>query len=121
MKRFLMICGALAMVLALTAGCQSDRDGGAGREEKKSSRKRAAKKSRRRDPADDMFFGVGKGAKAESFANENLNRREQELLSEELRRQDDEMRSLRQVHREMDSGRDKRKEWVYGFKPLSSN
>ena len=114
-----MICGAAALLLT-AASCRSDRNGDPQREEKKSSRKAPAKKSKRRDPADDMFLGVGKGAKAESFANDNLNRREQSLLSEEMRRQDDEMRDMRKLHREMDSGRSKRKEWVYGFKPLGS-
>ena len=119
MKRILMICAAASLLLT-AAGCRSDREGDPPREEKRNSRKAPAKKSRRRDPADDMFLGVGKGAKAESFANDNLSRREQSLLSEEMRRQDDEMRDMRKLHREMDSGRSKRKEWVYGFKPLGS-
>ena len=115
-----MICAAASLLLT-AAGCRSDREGDPPREEKKSSRRAPAKKSRRRDPADDMFLGVGKGAKAASFSNENLNSREQKLLSEEMRRQDDEMRDIRRHHRDMDSGRSKRKEWVYGFKPLGSD
>ena len=121
MKKILLIGGVLALLLTVAAGCQSDRPDGDAPAEKKSSAKAAKKKPRRRDPADDMFFGVGKGAKAESFSSDQLSPREQRLLSEELRRQDEEMSELRRRRREMDSGRSRRKEWVYGFKPLWSN
>jgi|GEM_PF-5848234 len=120
MKKLLMTGLAALLFAALATGCQSDRHAGGSGKEKKTARKAAKKRSGRRDPADDMFFGVGSGAKAESFANEGLNRREQELLSDELRRQDDEMREIRRSHRDMDAGRAKRKEWVFGFKPFGS-
>ena len=66
-----------------------------------------------------MFFGLG-GAKAESFSRYDLNSREQSLLDEELRRSDEEMEDLKRRRRNMDPNRSKRKEWVYGFKPLGS-
>ena len=120
--RFLLVAAA---VMLFTAGCESFRDGGdSGKSEKSSaekSKKSGRKKSRgKRDPRDDMFFGLD-GAKAKSFSNENLSEREQSLLNEELKRQDEEMRDMRRRHREMDSNRSQRKEWVYGFKPLGSD
>ena len=120
--RFLPVVAALML---FTFGCESFRDGGDSAKAEKSSAERSRKSGRRkprgkRDPRDDMFFGLD-GAKAKSFSNENLSDREQSLLDEELKRQDEEMRDMRRRHREMDSGRSKRKEWVYGFKPLGSD
>ena len=125
MMKMWRILTAAAALAVFAAGCETVEDGdGSAKTEKRSSaadkdsgRKSGAK--RRRDPRDDMFFGLG-GAKAESFSNQNLSPREQKLLDEELRRQDDEMREMRRRHRDMDSGRSKRQEWVYGFKPLGS-
>ena len=121
--RFLLVFAAAAILAVLAVGCESFRgddgksgDGSAKKE--KSVRKRKAKRDR--DPYNDMFFGLD-GAKAKGFANENLSPREQSLLDEELRRQDDEMRGLKRMHRDMDSNRSKRKEWVYGFKPLGGD
>ena len=119
---------AVAAVLAVfAAGCESFRDGndGGGSEKrssgrgKKSSGRRKSKRSR--DPRDDMFFGVGSGGKAESFSRDSLSPREQSLLDEELRREDEEMKELRRRRRNMDPDRSKRKEWVYGFKPLGGD
>ena len=115
-----------AALLALAAsGCESfrgdDGDGGAEKsaaKKEKSARRRRSKRDR--DPRDDMFFGLD-GAKAKGFHSDNLSEREQSLLDEELRRQDDEMRDMRRMHRRMDRDRSKRKEWVYGFKPLGSD
>ena len=127
MKIWRVLTAAVALA-AFAAGCEAfrddyDADKAKTRAEEKRKNKKSAKKRRSkrdRDPRDDMFFGLG-GAKAESFAKEGLNPGEQKLLDEELRRQDDEMRDLRRMHREMDTGRSKRKEWVYGFKPLGSD
>ena len=123
--RILTVAAARAV---LAAGCESfrddyDADKAKTRADERRKNKRSAKKGkskRSRDPRDDMFFGLG-GAKAESFAKDKLNPGEQKLFEDELRRQDEEMRDLRRMHREMDSGRSKRKEWVYGFKPLGSD
>ena len=118
--RFLLVFAAALAVLA--TGCESFRgddgkaENGSVKKKEDSPRKRKAK----RDPYNDMFFGLD-GAKAKSFSNDNLSPSEQKLLDEELRRQDDEMRGMRQMHREMDSNRSKRKEWVYGFKPLGGD
>ena len=126
MWRFLTVAVALAV---FAAGCESFRgdDEDSDKTEKRSSEKGKSRKSerkrrskRRRDPRDDMFFGLG-GAKADSFAKDNLSPREQQMLDEELRRQDEEMRDLKRRHRKMDSNRSKRKEWIYGFKPLGSD
>ena len=122
--RFLTVAAA---VLLLAAGCESFRDGGdnSGKSEKSSAAqsKRSGRKGKskgKRDPRDDMFFGLD-GAKAKSFSGDDLNERERSLLDDELKRQDDEMRDLRRRHRNMDSNRSKRKEWVYGFKPLGGD
>ena len=116
------LCAALAAVLGFgSSGCQWFRDDAPPKSKQKQKAAKAKKpnsRKKRRDPADDMFFGIGKGAQAGSFANDNLNPREQQLLSEELREQDEDMRAIRSLHRDMDSSRSKRKEWVYGFKPL---
>ena len=115
---------AIAMLLAVFAsGCESFRNGDddSGKQEKKAAKNSKRRKKRDRDPRDDMFFGVGKGAEAKSFSGDELDPRERQQLDEELRRQDDEMRDLRRRHRRMDSDRSKRKEWVYGFKPLGSD
>lgn len=115
--RYLMVAAA---ALLLTTGCESFRDGGgnSGKSEKSSAAKsRKPKRKGKRDPRDDMFFGLD-GAKAKSFSKDELNEREQSLLDEELKRQDEEMRDLKRRHRGLDSNRSKRQEWVYGFKPL---
>lgn len=127
MKIWRVLAAAVALA-AFVSGCESCRDdydadkaktrSDERRKNRKSAKKRRSKRDR--DPRDDMFFGLG-GAKAESFAKDDLTPGEQKLFDDELRRQDDEMRDLRRMHREMDSGRSKRKEWVYGFKPLGSN
>jgi hypothetical protein len=121
--RVLLIFAAAAAMAVLAVGCESFRgdDGksNSGSAKKESpARKRKAKRDR--DPYNDMFFGLD-GAKAKGFSNDNLSPREQSLLDEELRRQDDEMRGLKRMHRDMDSNRSKRKEWVYGFKPLGGD
>ena len=121
--KMLRILASAAVLAALVVGCESFRKGDDKPEKetsaksKKSDEKRKAK--RRRDPRDDMFFGLG-GAKAESFSRYDLNSREQSLLDEELRRSDEEMEDLKRRRRNMDPNRSKRKEWVYGFKPLGS-
>ena len=122
--RFLAVAAA---VLLFATGCESFRDGGenSGKSEKSSAAKskRSGRKGRpkgKRDPRDDMFFGFG-GAEAKGFSGDSLNEREKGLLDDELKRQDDEMRDLRRRHRELDSGRSKRQQWVYGFKPLGSD
>lgn len=116
--RFSLFAAAL---LLFTVGCESFRDDDGAKSEQRSAAKdkRSGRKSKKgkRDPRDDMFFGLG-GAKAESFSNDRLNEREQGLLREELDRQDEEMRDMRRMHRDLDSNRSKRQEWVYGFKPL---
>lgn len=124
MMKFLRIVMASAAIVMLAAGCESLRDGdpekkGKTAKKEKTEKKRRSdrKRKRDRDPVNDMFFGLD-GAKAEGFHSDNLSRREQSLLDEELQRQDEEMRDMKRMHREMDSGRSKRKEWVYGFKPL---
>jgi len=118
--RFLLVFAAVLAVL--TTGCESFR-GDDGKKENGSAKKKEDPPRRRkakRDPYNDMFFGLD-GARAKGFSNDNLSSREQKLLDDELRRQDDEMRGMRQMHREMDSNRSKRKEWVYGFKPLGGD
>ena len=122
MKKLRILTAAFVLA-ALVVGCESFRKGDdkpemeTSAKSKKSDEKRKAK--RRRDPRDDMFFGLG-GAKAESFSRYDLNSREQSLLDEELRRSDEEMEDLKRRRRNMDPNRSKRKEWVYGFKPLGS-
>ena len=125
--KIMRILPAAAMLAVLATGCESFRDGGEGSEKsekrasgkrKKSAERRKSKRSR--DPRDDMFFGAG-GAKAASFSRDGLSPREQSLLDEELRREDEEMKDLRRRRRNVDSDRSKRKEWVYGFKPLGSD
>ena len=123
--KLMRILTAAVMLAALAAGCESFRDGGdktekkaASKKSKKSGEKRSSK--RRRDPRDDMFFGLD-GAKAASFSRDDLPEREQSLLDEELRRQDEEMKDLKRWRRTMDPNRSKRKEWVYGFKPLGGD
>ena len=112
------LCAALAAALGLSsAGCQYFRSDDPPKKKQEKEKKQTGRK-RRRDPADDMFLGVGKGAQAGSFTDDKLNSREQRLLSDELRQQDEDMRTIRARHREMDSSRSKRKEWVWGFKPL---
>ena len=125
MKILRVLTAAVALAV-FAAGCQSFKDDDSSdKTEKKSSAKdkRSGRKSRakrKRDPRNDMFFGLD-GAKADSFSKENLSPREQEMLDEELRRQDEEMRDLKRRHRDMDSGRSDRKKWIYGFKPLGSD
>ncbi len=72
----------------------------------------------RRDPANDMFLGVGRKAETPVFSSESLDAEEQNLVRDELRRQDEEMEALRRRRREYDAGRSERQEWVYGFKPF---
>lgn len=120
--RFLMVAAAL---LLFTVGCESFRDDDGGKVEKSSAAtsKRSGRKKKnsgKRDPRDDMFFGLG-GAEARSFSSDSLSEREQGLLNDELKRQDEEMRDMRRMHRDLDSNRSKRKEWVYGFKPLGGD
>ena len=119
MTRFLRVMMIAAATAILAAGCESFRDDDPAKAEKKEKKPKADRKRRSkrdRDPRNDMFFGLD-GAKAKGFHSDNLNKREQSLLDEELKRQDEEMRDLKRMHREMDSGRTKRREWVYGFKP----
>ena len=112
------LCAALAAVLGLSsAGCQWFRGDDQPKKKQEDEKKQSARK-RRRDPASDMFFGVGSGAQAGNFTNDKLNSREQELFSEGLKEQEEDMRAIRELHRDMGSSRSKRKEWVYGFKPL---
>ena len=124
--KFWRILMAATAAAVLATGCESFRgDDDSGKTEKSAAAKkkkaeRKGKSKRKRDPRDDIFFGLD-GGKAKSFSNDNLSEREQNMLNEELKRQDEEMRDLRRRHRDMDSGRSKRKEWVYGFKPLGSD
>ncbi len=123
MKTLRLLIVAAALLLAV--GCESFRsDDGSAKSEKSSAKSgRSGRRSRnkgKRDPRDDMFFGLG-GAKAESFSNDHLSEREQTLLDGELKRQDEEMRDMRRLHRDLDTNRSKRKEWVYGFKPLGGD
>lgn len=119
--RFLLFFAA-AILAVLATGCESFRGNDGDKAEKSSAQKEKAARRRqsKRDPRDDMFFGLD-GAKAKGFHSDNLSRREQELVDGELRRQDDEMRDMRRMHRSLDRDRSKRKEWVYGFKPLGSD
>ncbi len=119
--RILPAFAVVAALAVLTVGCESFRgDDGKGDNGSAKKEKSARKRKGKRDPYNDMFFGLD-GAKAKSFANDDLSPREQSLLDEELRRQDDEMRGIKRMHRDMDSNRSKRKEWIYGFKPLGSD
>ena len=112
------LSAALASALGLaSAGCQYFRDDAPPKKKQEQPKKRSSRK-KRRDPADDMFFGVGKGAQAGDFTGDKLNGRERQLLSEERKEEEEDMRAMRELHRDMDSSRSKRKEWVYGFKPL---
>ena len=127
MMKTVRILTAAALLAVFATGCESFRDSGedSGKSEKRASGKskksaERRKSKRSRDPRDDMFFGAG-GAKAESFSRDGLNAREQRLLDEELRREDEEMKDLRRRRRSVDPNRSKRKEWVYGFKPLGSD
>jgi len=120
--KLVRIFAAFALAAVLASGCESFRDDDAsGKKEKKAAKTEKRRKKRNRDPRDDMFLGIGKGAKAESFYSDSLDPREKSLVDEELRRQDEDIRELRRRHRQMDSGRSKRKEWVYGFKPLGGD
>lgn len=112
---------AAALLLAAATGCESFRNGDRPEKEKKSKKSARGNKRSSRDPRDDMFFGIGTGAKAQGFSSNKLNSREKQLLDDEFKRQDEEMRDMRRLHREMDSDRSKRQEWVYGFKPLGSD
>ena len=112
------LCAALAAAVGLSAaGCQHFRDDAPPKKKQEQPKKQSGRK-KRRDPADDMFFGVGKGGQAGDFTSDKLNGREQQLYSERRREEEDDMRAMRELHRDMDSSRTKRKEWVYGFKPL---
>ena len=81
-------------------------------------KKNEKKEKSRRDPVDDMFFGIGKRDEAPRFSSEGLNSDERDMVEKDLRRQDEDMKALRRGHRKFDEERSKRKEWVYGFKPL---
>ena len=121
MMKFLRIVTAAVMLAAFAAGCESFKSDDSGKTEKSRKTGKSGNKSKRkRDPRDDMFFGLG-GAKAQSFSKDGLNERERSLLDEELREQDEDMRELRRQHRNLDSDRSKRKEWIYGFKPLGND
>ena len=114
---------AVSALLLLMSGCARFEEPPPKHEERSASVKRReskepkARENRRRDPVDDMFFGVGKRAEAPSFATEGLNEEERSIVDGELRRQNDEMKALRRKHRDFDSARDKRQEWIYGFRP----
>lgn len=114
--------GVVAALLLGVSGCAwFENDPPPPKNSKKTAQERKEEEIRkarraRRDPVDDMFFGIGKKSKAPTFSTDGLNEREQSIVREELRRQDDEMKALRQSHRNFDTSRDKRREWVYGFK-----
>ena len=112
---------AAALLLAAATGCESFRNGDRPEKEKKSKTSGRKDKRSRRDPRDDMFFGVGTGAKAQGFSSNRLDSREKKMLDSELKRQDEEMRDMRRLHREMNNDRSKRQEWVYGFKRLGND
>ena len=114
-----VLTAAVAAAL-LATGCESFRKGGDS-EKPPAAGSRKSKAKRRRDPRDDMFLGIGSGARAESFSRDGLSPQEQSLLDAELRREEDEMGDLRRRRRNMDPDRSKRKQWVYGFKPLGSD
>ena len=118
MKTWSCWCVLAALVL-LAGGC-------AWFEEPPPNGKKAAAETRgkdnksrrsRRDPVDDMFFGIGKRNEAPTFATGGLNEDERAMVEKNLRRQDEDMKALRKGHRKFDEERDKRQEWVYGFKP----
>jgi len=117
MMKFLRVIAAAVVLTAFASGCESFKSGGSDKAEKS---EKAKKPKRKRDPYNDMFFGLD-GAKAKGFSSDALNGRERSLLEEDMREQDEEMRELRRMHRDLDSNRSKRKEWVYGFKPLGSD
>lgn len=121
MMKFLRIITAAAALAVFAAGCESFKSDDSGKTKKSEKAKKSGSRSKRkRDPYNDMFFGLD-GAKAQSFSRDSLSEREQKLLDDELREQDEEMRELKRMHRDMDPNRSKRKEWVYGFKPLGSD
>jgi len=121
----LRICAVGVMLLA-NSGCTSSHDdpppehSRRGSKETTGRKTKSSKEKKRRDPMNDMFFGIGKGAETPNFSNDSLSRKEQSIVREELRRQDDEMDLLRQRHRNYDSDRRKRQQWVYGVKSPDS-
>lgn len=132
MMKALKILTLAAVLTAFAAGCESFREDrkrsddsderpAAGRRERDGERRDRRRGKRRRDPSDDMFFGIGSGEKRQSFSHDALSPAEQRLLDEELRRQDADTREWRRQRGRVDSGRSKRREWVYGFKPLGGD
>ena len=116
--RFYLIA-MLSGVLLLT-GCTTRDDDGAPPPPSAKKSKKPAKRSgkNRRDPVDDMFFGLSKREEIPDFAaDEQLNKRERNILKDSRKWQDDEMRELRRRHDRFDEERKNRKRWVYGLKP----
>lgn len=116
MKRFLLGCSALALLAA--AGCAWFEEMTSKHEDKTAAERRERKKTSRtrRDPVNDMFLGVGKRAETPSFVTGGLNDTERSVVEDEMRRQDDDIKAMRRYHRNFDSERGKRREWVYSFK-----